>query len=88
MEKHLEEICKLLAEHNAIALESLELEKEKWADSQDIGRMAAKILAAQTRIPEVVALWNREHPLAHERLEPVRVMPNGQIVPEGIKLQS
>jgi hypothetical protein len=81
----LAELCALMQERNAIAREDLQWRRQKQEESEDPGRIAARMLAAQVRIPEVVALWNEHHPLVHERID---VVQNGKIVPQGIKMQS
>ena len=68
---------------NSIALDALNLERERWQDSTDTGRLAARMLASQTRMPEVMALWNREHPL--QPIEARVTDASGRTVPTGIK---
>ena len=68
---------------SSIALDALNLERERWQDSTDTGRLAARMLASQTRMPEVMALWNREHPL--QRIEARLTDASGRTVPTGIK---
>jgi len=53
----------LLDEQVGYQTETLRLQLQAVAEENDPGLQAARQVAMATHIPEVVALWNHEHPL-------------------------